>query len=134
MGLPLAIALADRGARVGIYDVSQSAVAVVNGGGLPFAEPGAADVLKRVVAEGRLAAWVSPEIVATAEHVVVVIGTPVDEHLNPDQQAKFQTLREQFRRRLIATMASEAAGKVQAAAKEDIEALKEKLGGAWMGR
>jgi UDP-N-acetyl-D-mannosaminuronic acid dehydrogenase len=25
--------------------------------------------------------------VATAEHVVVVIGTPVDEHLNPDQQA-----------------------------------------------
>jgi len=60
---------------------------VVTGGGLPFAEPGAADVLKRVVAEGRLAASVSPEIVATAEYVVVVIGTPVDEHLNPDQIA-----------------------------------------------
>ena len=87
VGLPLAIALADRGARVGIYDVSETAVEVVNGGGLPFAEPGAADVLKRVVAEGRLAASVSPEIVATAEYVVVVIGTPVDEHLNPDQIA-----------------------------------------------
>ena len=87
VGLPLAIALADRGGRVGIYDVSEAAVEVVTGGGLPFAEPGAADVLKRVVAEGRLAASVSPEIVATAEYVVVVIGTPVDEHLNPDQIA-----------------------------------------------
>ena len=87
VGLPLAIALADRGARVGIYDLSEAAVALVNGGALPFTEPGAADVLKRVVAEGRLAASVSPAIVATAEHVIVVIGTPVDEHLNPDQQA-----------------------------------------------
>jgi UDP-N-acetyl-D-mannosaminuronic acid dehydrogenase len=87
VGLPLAIALADRGARVGIYDVSQAAVALVNGGELPFAEPGAADVLKRVVAEGRLAASTAPAMVATAGHVIVVIGTPVDEHLNPDQQA-----------------------------------------------
>jgi UDP-N-acetyl-D-mannosaminuronic acid dehydrogenase len=87
VGLPLAIALADRGAKVGIYDVSEAAVALVNGGELPFAEPGAADVLKRVVAEGRLTASVSPATVASAEHVIVVIGTPVDEHLNPDQQA-----------------------------------------------
>jgi UDP-N-acetyl-D-mannosaminuronic acid dehydrogenase len=87
VGLPLAVALADRGARVGIYDLSEAAVGLVNGGGLPFAEPGAADVLKRVVAEGRLTASVSPEIVATAEYVIVVIGTPVDKHLNPDQIA-----------------------------------------------
>jgi UDP-N-acetyl-D-mannosaminuronic acid dehydrogenase len=87
VGLPLAIALADRGARVGIYDVSEAVVKVVNGGELPFAEPGAAEVLKRVVAEGRLMASTSPAMVATGEHVVVVIGTPVDEHLNPDQQA-----------------------------------------------
>ena len=56
VGLPLAIALADRGARVGVYDLSEAAVGLVNGGELPFAEPGAAVVLKRVVAEGRLAA------------------------------------------------------------------------------
>jgi UDP-N-acetyl-D-mannosaminuronic acid dehydrogenase len=87
VGLPLAIALADRGATVGIYDVSEAAVGLVNGGELPFAEPGAGDVLKRVVAEGRLTASVSPEIVATAEYVIVVIGTPVDKHLNPDQIA-----------------------------------------------
>ncbi len=87
VGLPLAIALADRGAQVGIYDVSQAAVDTVNAGQLPFAEPGAAEPLRQACAAGRLRASAAPAIVATAEHVIVVIGTPVDEHLNPDQAA-----------------------------------------------
>src|SRR5207248_2418679 len=87
VGLPLAIAFADRGARVGIYDVNESSVEMVNVGRLPFAEPGAAEVLQRVVALGLLEASTDPAIVSSAEHVVVVIGTPVDKHLNPDQAA-----------------------------------------------
>jgi UDP-N-acetyl-D-mannosaminuronic acid dehydrogenase len=87
VGLPLALAFADRGAQVGIYDVSESAVATVNAGRLPFAEPGADEVLQRVLGAGRLVASADPAIVATAENVVVVIGTPVDEHLNPKQTA-----------------------------------------------
>ncbi len=87
VGLPLAIALADQGADVGVYDISQAAVDTVNAARLPFDEPGAADVLARVVAQGRLRASVDPEIVSSAETVIVVIGTPVDEHLNPNQTA-----------------------------------------------
>ena len=87
VGLPLAIAFADRGARVGIYDVSESAVQTVNAGRMPFQEPGAEEALQRARAAGRLEASTDPAIVSTAEHVVVVIGTPVDEHLNPDQAA-----------------------------------------------
>ena len=87
VGLPLAIAFADRGARVAIYDVSEAAVQTVNSGRMPFSEPGAEEVLQRVLAAGRLEASIDPAIVSTAEHVVVVIGTPVDEHLNPDQAA-----------------------------------------------
>jgi len=87
VGLPLAIALASRGARVGIYDVSQAAVDRVNAGRLPFAEPGAAEPLREARAAGRLEASADAAIVGTAEHVIVVIGTPVDEHLNPDQAA-----------------------------------------------
>ena len=94
VGLPLAIAFADRGLRVGIYDVSERAVATVGAGEMPFDEAGAADVLKRVVTEGRLEASVDPAIVGSAEHVVVVIGTPVDEHLNPDQAAIPEALAE----------------------------------------
>jgi UDP-N-acetyl-D-mannosaminuronic acid dehydrogenase len=87
VGLPLAIAFADRGANVAVYDVSAEAVATVNAARLPFDEPGAAPVLERVVAGGQLVASTDPAIVGRAEHVVVVIGTPVDEHLNPDQIA-----------------------------------------------
>jgi UDP-N-acetyl-D-mannosaminuronic acid dehydrogenase len=87
VGLPLAIAFARQGARVGIYDVSTSAVQTVNAGRMPFAEAGATEVLQQVVAAGLLEASTDPAIVSTAEHVVVVIGTPVDEHLNPDQAA-----------------------------------------------
>jgi UDP-N-acetyl-D-mannosaminuronic acid dehydrogenase len=87
VGLPLAIALADRGASVVIYDVNEAAVALVNDGALPFDEPGAADVLKAVVSSGALQASTDPAVVGWAENVVVVIGTPVDEHLNPDPQA-----------------------------------------------
>jgi len=87
VGLPLAIAFADLGARVGIYDVSDAAVGKVNAAQMPFDEPGAAGPLKRVVTAGRLQASADPGIVATAQHLIVVIGTPVDEHLNPDQAA-----------------------------------------------
>jgi UDP-N-acetyl-D-mannosaminuronic acid dehydrogenase len=87
VGLPLALAFADRGANVAIYDVSEASVAAVNSGKMPFAEPGADEVLQRVLAAGRLHASADPAVVGSAEHVVVVIGTPVDEHLNPDQAA-----------------------------------------------
>jgi UDP-N-acetyl-D-mannosaminuronic acid dehydrogenase len=87
VGLPLAIAFADRGARVVIFDVSETAVESVNAGRLPFDEPGAGPVLQRLVADGLLHASTDGSVVGLAEHVVVVIGTPVDEHLNPDQTA-----------------------------------------------
>jgi UDP-N-acetyl-D-mannosaminuronic acid dehydrogenase len=76
VGLPLAIAFADRGARVGIYDVSQAAVTAVNSGSMPFAEPGAAALLARVITGGRLSASAEAAIVRTAEHVIVVTGPP----------------------------------------------------------
>ena len=87
VGLPLAIALADRGASVLVYDVSETAVDLVNDAVLPFDEPGAQDKLKAAVASDALRASTDPSVVAQAENVVVVIGTPVDEHLNPDPQA-----------------------------------------------
>lgn len=87
VGLPLAIAFADSGAKVGVFDVSEAAVKLVNDGVLPFDEPGAQPVLERTLSQGRLHASTDPGMVGLAEHVIVVIGTPVDEHLNPDPRA-----------------------------------------------
>jgi UDP-N-acetyl-D-mannosaminuronic acid dehydrogenase len=84
VGLPLGIALAARGLQVTLYDINAAAVAVVGEGRLPFDEEGAAAPLAAAVAEGRLRASTDPASVADAEHVIVIVGTPVDEHLNPN--------------------------------------------------
>ena len=69
-----------------LFDINPAAVARVDAGDLPFDEAGAAEVLARVA--GRtLDATTDPSCVALAEHVIIVVGTPVDEHLNPEPQA-----------------------------------------------
>lgn len=87
VGLPLAIGFASRGLKAAVYDINAESVKKVQGGELPFMEDGAQEVLQKVIAEGRFVATTDPAEVAKAEHVIVVIGTPVDEHLNPDPHA-----------------------------------------------
>jgi UDP-N-acetyl-D-mannosaminuronic acid dehydrogenase len=82
VGLPLAITLADRGLKVAIYDINDRAVESVKAGRMPFLEAGAEPVLKRVTGKN-LEVANDPRLVTRSRHVVVVIGTPVDEHLNP---------------------------------------------------
>ena len=83
VGLPLGLAFADRGLQVALFDVNAEAVQQVARGVMPFTEEGADEVLRRVLGL-QLIATTDPGVVSTAETVVVVIGTPVDEHLNPD--------------------------------------------------
>jgi UDP-N-acetyl-D-mannosaminuronic acid dehydrogenase len=87
VGLPLAIAFADRGLRTVSYDINPTTVALVNRGQLPFDEPDAGPVIRRVVDSSMFRASTDPAVISEAAHVVVVIGTPVDEHLNPDARA-----------------------------------------------
>jgi UDP-N-acetyl-D-mannosaminuronic acid dehydrogenase len=84
VGLPLGIAFAMRGLSVTLYDINAAVVAKVNEGELPFAEDGAAQPLTRAVADGRLVASTDPTCVKDAENVIIIVGTPVDDHLNPD--------------------------------------------------
>jgi UDP-N-acetyl-D-mannosaminuronic acid dehydrogenase len=94
VGLPLALALADSGLKVVSYDISQRAVEVVNAAQMPFMEDGADEVLQRVLASGDFRATTDPQSVSRAEYVVVVVGTPVDEHLNPKPEAVVQAVRD----------------------------------------
>jgi UDP-N-acetyl-D-mannosaminuronic acid dehydrogenase len=94
VGLPLAIALASRGLNVAIQDIDGAAVDLVLSGELPFMENGAQEVLQKALANGALTASTDPGIIGRSEAVVVVIGTPVDEHLNPDPHAVTKALRE----------------------------------------
>ena len=83
VGLPLGLALADAGLSVVLYDIAALTVERVAAGERPFVEPGTEEILRRVIGD-RLTVTTDPAAVSSAEYVVVVIGTPVDEHLNPD--------------------------------------------------
>lgn len=87
VGLPLALAFADRGLTTCAYDVDEVAVKTVNAGQLPFREVGAEEVLVRGLGDHRFFASCDARVVSRAEKIIVVIGTPVDEHLNPDPHA-----------------------------------------------
>lgn len=84
VGLPLGIAFASKNIDTILYDIDADTVDRINKGELPFREPGAGALLKRALADGLLRASTDPASIAGAEIVVVVVGTPIDEHLNPD--------------------------------------------------
>jgi UDP-N-acetyl-D-mannosaminuronic acid dehydrogenase len=87
VGLPLAIMLSSRGVNTAIYDISKSAVDGINAGKMPFWEPGAEKLLQESIVAKKLIATTDPSVTGETDSLIVVIGTPVDEHLNPDPQA-----------------------------------------------
>jgi UDP-N-acetyl-D-mannosaminuronic acid dehydrogenase len=83
VGLPLSLALAKAGLRVGIYDISQAALDRIADGEMPFKENGADELLRELLPTGRLVMSTDGAILDRTMQVVVVIGTPVDEFLGP---------------------------------------------------
>jgi UDP-N-acetyl-D-mannosaminuronic acid dehydrogenase len=83
VGLPLGLAFAKAGKRVVLYDISEDNVRSVLDMKMPFKEDGAQVLLEKVVAGGNLTATTDRSIIAQSEALVMVIGTPVDEYLNP---------------------------------------------------
>lgn len=92
VGLPLGLALADAGVHVVLFDSNSLAVDRVLAGKMPHLEPGAQEVLLRTLANGTLTATTESSAVGQSENLIVVIGTPVDEHLNPDPAAVVSAL------------------------------------------
>jgi len=100
VGLPLGLAFAAAGQRVVIYDVNRAALDVIKGGTMPFIEYGADALLTKALSENRLLFSSDPRDIIRARHVIIAIGTPVDEYLNPKLRALldlFQQLRPHLR-------------------------------------
>ena len=82
VGLPLSIAFASKGLKVAVYDIDKARLKLVRSGIMPFAEKGCDKLLKKVAGKYLLATD-NPNDISQAKFVVVTIGTPVEEHLNP---------------------------------------------------
>jgi UDP-N-acetyl-D-mannosaminuronic acid dehydrogenase len=83
VGLPLALTLANSGAHVCILDVDIETMELIQRGTMPFREEGAQELLLAALASGRLEFTSSYAAVAAAKTVIVTIGTPIDEFMNP---------------------------------------------------
>lgn len=82
VGLPLGIALAQSGCKVLLLDIDQSKRPMIERGEMPFMDEGADEALKGVIGKNLTIADSIADI-AKAEAIIVTIGTPVDEYLNP---------------------------------------------------
>jgi len=86
VGLPLALAFADRGLRVLGVDNDQARLERIRAGAMPFDEPGAQEVLERVQAAGRLDLTDAAVDAAEADHIVLTLGTPSFSHIEIDMR------------------------------------------------
>lgn len=92
VGLPLSVGLANKGHTVTSYDISEFAVGQVNDGIAPFYEPGLNEALANSLRNGFSASSES-SVLESAEIVIVIVGTPLDVHLNPDPNTVVQAVR-----------------------------------------
>lgn len=94
VGLPLGIALANKGADVKAIDINSQSVSAVNSGRIPFFEEGAVELLRAVIEKRKFSASTDLSLIKDADAVIVVIGTPIDEHMNPDHKIIVETIKE----------------------------------------
>ena len=83
VGLPLGLAFATRGQKVVLCDINQQSVDKVNHKIVPFMDEGAPEALAQTIDSGHLKATTEKSSITASKTVILVTGTPVDEHLNP---------------------------------------------------
>ena len=88
VGLPLGLAFARSGRSVVALDLDAHKVAQANEGRMPFADRGADELLPEVLRAGTFRCTTDAGVIREAEVVITVIGTPLDEHLNPRLNAR----------------------------------------------
>ena len=83
IGLPIGIVFASKGLNVCLNDINKDVAKTVKNGEMPYVEYGAEPLLKETLKNGKLVISLDPKCISDAKYVIIAIGTPVDEYLNP---------------------------------------------------
>lgn len=86
VGLPLALSFADRGLTVLGVDNDPERLDAVAAGRMPFKETGADELIERVHASGRLTTTDRVADAASADAIVLTLGTPSFSHIEIDMR------------------------------------------------
>lgn len=96
VGFPLGLSFANSGKKVALLDIHEPSIQKINCGIVPFKEEGAQELLTHVLKEKTLYCTSDSEVIRHSEFVIVVTGTPLDEHLNPRNDIVFDVLGQYF--------------------------------------
>ena len=83
VGIPIVLSFAAKGLTVNVNDTNEAALDILRSGRMPYMENGAEPLLKKALADDLLYFTSEPSGVSKKGPVIVTIGTPVDEFLNP---------------------------------------------------
>lgn len=83
VGLPTSVVLGNSGFDVHLIDVDEEKLNRISSGEYIYKEEGGSEALQQVIDAGRLHTTTSYDVISDCDVVLVVIGTPIDEHKNP---------------------------------------------------
>jgi len=83
VGLPLGLVFANKGLKVCLFDRNAETAELVRKGRMPFIEYGADEILIKVIKNKNLDVSLDINSISKAKYVIIAVGTPVDEYLNP---------------------------------------------------
>ncbi len=84
VGLPLAVSLANSGLQVCALDIRAEVAEQIASGIVPFMEEGCEAALRAALDAGTFHISLDEGVISQTDVVIVVIGTPIDRHLNPE--------------------------------------------------
>lgn len=83
IGLPLSIVLANKGFDVSVLDTNLESVELAKKGIMPFKEKDGTKNLRKALKK-KISFFTEPSDFITNSTIVITVGTPIDEFLNPD--------------------------------------------------
>ncbi len=82
VGLPLSLVFADANFKVHGLSIDQQAIDLINSGKMPFIEEGSPPLLKKLIGK-KFFASSDYSCIAQSDYIILTLGTPVDENMNP---------------------------------------------------
>ncbi len=91
VGLPLSLLLATKGFRITVIDKDEAKILALKQRQFPFLEEGGAELLRETTDSNPLFCTEHQQV-GQSDAIILTVGTPVDEHLNPDLGAVYKAI------------------------------------------
>lgn len=96
VGLPLGVSFARKRVKTVLLDINAEWLKKIESGVFPFKEKDGEKELKKALKLGTISTSSRPDVISQSDFILLVIGTPVDEYLNPDFNGLVRTIDRYF--------------------------------------